>query len=223
VTITPKIETEGITSFCIGELMINKPCDGELKPYCSFTVGRNICINIPLVFSATADPIESKIVCGEIEKGPCPGDIIGCTYSFGHFKNHPDLTNSLIESTPNGQIILGTASGVRFTVVATTANAQDILDFNPPPPAPDAVLYPQLYAQLLAANLNVLRLQSLGIEVCPEALAAITAANNFLASSDTPLPPNQVSAVMEPLEDFNKGEIPGCPPHCPDDEGEEEE
>mgnify|MGYP001041356202 CR=1 FL=1 len=181
---------------------------------CQFTVSQNICVQIPLTFSATASAEEDGIICGVPDIGPCTGTG-GCTLSIGAFRDNP-LTNELIEGA-GGSIVLGVDDdGLSFTV--TTANANDVLNFNTPsPPAPEnpplAQQYQVLYAQLLAANLNVLNLQSQGVEICSFAIQAINAANNFLATS----PPGGTTgapAFQEDLARFNSGNAPGCPLHC---------
>jgi len=167
-----------------------------------------------LTFSATASAEEDGIICGVPDIGPCTGTG-GCTLSIGAFRDNP-LTNELIEGA-GGSIVLGVDDdGLSFTV--TTANANDVLNFNTPsPPAPEnpplAQQYQVLYAQLLAANLNVLNLQSQGVEICSFAIQAINAANNFLATS----PPGGTTgapAFQEDLARFNSGNAPGCPLHC---------
>lgn len=167
-----------------------------------------------MIFSATASAVEDGIVCGEPDIGPCTGTG-GCTLSIGAFRDNP-LTSELIESA-GGSIVLGIdASGLSFTVTAANANA--VLNFNTPsPPAPAnpplAQQYQVLYAQLLAANLNVLNLQSQGVSICTFATQAIEAANEFLATS----PPGGTTgapAFQEDLARFNSGNAPGCPVHC---------
>lgn len=214
VTITPSVVSGPSTSFCVGNPIIGS-CPGELRRNCVFTVSQNICVQIPLTFSATASATANGVVCGVPDIGPCEGTT-ACTHTIGFFRNNSDFTNELITNA-GGSIILGiNNNGLSFTV--TTANANDVLDFNTPsPPAPaDPPLsqqYQNLYAQLLAANLNVLALEAEGIDVCSFALEAINAANIFLANSPaggtTGAPDYQ-----EPLEEFNSGEAPGCPTHC---------
>lgn len=101
---------------------------------CQFTVSQNICVQIPLTFSATASAEEDGIICGVPDIGPCTGTG-GCTLSIGAFRDNP-LTNELIEGA-GGSIVLGVDDdGLSFTV--TTANANDVLNFNTPsPPAPE--------------------------------------------------------------------------------------
>jgi hypothetical protein len=134
-----------------------------------------------------------------------------CTYTIGFYNNNPDITDALITGA-GGSIILGiNGNGLSFTV--TTANADEVLSFaTPSPPAPDsppfAGQYQVLYAQLLAANLNVLRGAT-----CDFATAAIAAANTFLADS----PPGGMmgaDAVQQPLATFNQGLAEGCPGLC---------
>lgn len=135
---------------------------------------------------------------------------------MGFFQNHPEVTNALITAA-GGSIILGIDSlGLSFTV--TTANANNVFSFNTPsPPAPSspplANQYQVLYAQLLAANLNVQSLIDHGVAICTFASDAIAAANNFLANS----PSGGMAGapdVQEPLAQFNGGNAPGCPAHC---------
>jgi hypothetical protein len=122
------------------------------------------------------------------------------------------VTNALITAA-GGSIVLGIDNaGASFTV--TTANAGDVLSFNTPsPPAPSsppfAGQYQVLYAQLLAANLNVLNGAT-----CDFATTAIAAANSFLAASPSGEGMAGAPAVESPLAEFNEGTAPGCPGHC---------
>jgi hypothetical protein len=217
VTITGNVENGDSRSFCVGDPMIGS-CPGELVDSCVFTVSQNICVQIPLTFSATASAVSDGLVCNTPEPGPCPGVVEDCTHSIGTFRNDPDFTNQLITDA-GGSITLGTGSGLSFVV--NTANANDVLNFNvPSPPAPEdppfAQQYQVLYAQLLAAKLNVLNLQAQGVPICTFATEAIAAADTFLDNS----PEGGMSGapnVQEDLEQFNAGNAPGCPPQCEDD------
>lgn len=209
VTITPHVEIGDIESFCIDGPRIG-PCPGTATPTCTFTVSQSICVQIPLTFSATAVAVPNGIVCGTPETGLCSQQT-GCTHTIGFFRTHPTETNALITAA-GGSIVLGIDSlGLSFTV--TTANATDVLSFNTPsPPAPSSAPFAQqyqvLYAQLLAAQLNVLNGAT-----CPFATAAINAANTFLATS----PVGGMAGapdVQDPLAQFNEGAAPGCPAHC---------
>jgi hypothetical protein len=40
---------------------------------CTFTVSQNICVQVPLTFSANATATPTGIVCGTPATGPCPG------------------------------------------------------------------------------------------------------------------------------------------------------
>lgn len=215
VTITPHVESGEPKSFCFGNPIIGG-CPGTLKPNCSFKVGQNICVQIPLTFSASAHAVEDGIVCGTPKTGECSSPGVACTHTIGFFRNNPDITNALITAA-GGSIILGIdALGLSFTV--TTANANDVLSFNTPsPPAPSsppfANQYQVLYAQLLAANLNVQSLIDQGVAICAFASDAIAAANSFLAASPSggmAGAPN----VQDPLAQFNEGNAQGCPTHC---------
>ncbi len=149
VTITPNVVSGPSRSFCIGNPVIGR-CQGELEPNCTFTVSQNICVQIPLTFSAVATAVPNGVVCGTPRPTPCPGTVTGCTFTIGYFRNHPEDTNALIEAA-GGSITLGEGGGLSFVV--TTANANDVLVFNvPSPPAPAdppfANQYQVLYAQL---------------------------------------------------------------------------
>lgn len=215
VTITPNIDIGDSRSFCLGNPMVGS-CPGELSQFCSFTVSQRICVQIPLTFSATATAVPNGIVCGTPQTGECANGN-ACTHTIGFFKNHPDVTNALITAT-GGTITLGNGGGLSFVV--DTTNATDVLSLNTPePPAPDsppfANQYQILYAQLLAAKLNVLALTAAGVEICTFAVLAIAAADAFLTAS----PAGGMAgapAVQEPLADFNEGDAPGCPSHCED-------
>lgn len=213
VTLTPVVTVGTVRSFCVGPPIIG-PCVGPTSPSgtCTFTVSQQICVQVPLTFSASATAVPTGIVCGTPQPGPCSPSI-GCTHSMGYFKTHLDVTNSLITGA-GGAIVLGVdGNGLSFTV--TTSTAANVLSFSTPsPPAPSSPpfsnQYQVLYAQLLAAQLNVL-----SGAACPFAAAAIAAANMFLAES----PPGGIAgapAVQEPLAAFNEGRAPGCPAHCPE-------
>ena len=213
VTILPSVTSGESRSQCLGGPIIGS-CPGRLERSCSFTVSQNICVQIPLVFSATATAAPNGLVCGTPGTGECPIGV-ACTHTIGFYREHPDETNALITAT-GGSIMLGSGTGLSFIV--TTSNAISVLDFNTPaPPAPDsppyAGPYQVLYAQLLAAKLNVLRLIALGVQPCNAALLAIVAADNFLGASPEG-GMDGASDVQEPLAQFNEGKALGCPPHC---------
>ena len=216
VTITPSVVSGESSSICIGNPIIGS-CPGRLQRFCSFTVSQNICVQIPLIFSATASAAPSGIVCGTTGIGPCAnGD--ACTRTIGFYRNNSEATNALITAA-GGSITLGTGAGLSFVV--TTANANAVLSLNTPsPPAPDSPplenQYKVLYAQLLAAKLNVLSLNALGVETCAFAAEAIAEADDFL---DTSPAGGKAGApeVQEPLATFNEGDAPGCPMHCEED------
>jgi len=218
VTITGNVTNDGSQSFCVGDPIIGV-CPGELVDFCQFTVSQNICVQIPLTFSATATAVSDGLVCGMAEPGPCPGAVTACTHSIGFFRNNPEFTNELITNA-GGSITLGTGSGLSFVV--NTTNANDVLSLNTPePPAPEdpplSGQYQNLYAQLLAAKLNVLNLLAMDVEICAFANEAIAAADNFLDTSPEG-GKEGAPALQDDLEDFNTGNALGCPPHCEEDD-----
>jgi len=213
VSITPAVTVGDIISNCLGGPIIGA-CPGTSSPTdsCTFTVSQNICVGVPLTFSAEAAAEPTGIICGTPTTGPCPS-VTGCTFTIGYYKNHSAVTNALITAA-GGSIVLGIGStGSSYTV--TTVNANNVLSFNTPsPPAPAsnpfAQQYQNLYAQLLAADLNVLSGAS-----CGYALTAIANANSFLETSPAGIGKAGAPLVQAPLEEFNSGAAPGCPEHCP--------
>lgn len=72
VTITPNVAVGAIQSFCVGEPIIGA-CPGEPVRECVFAVSQNICVQVPLTFSATAIAVPSGIVCSAPSAEPCTG------------------------------------------------------------------------------------------------------------------------------------------------------
>lgn len=72
VTISPEVTVGTIETFCVGGPVIGK-CPGTPSPSnsCTFTVSQNICVQVPLVFSASATATPSGIVCGTPLVGAC--------------------------------------------------------------------------------------------------------------------------------------------------------
>lgn len=72
VTIDPSVAVGDIESFCVGGAVIGA-CPGETAPSdsCTFTVSQNICVQIPLTFSADAHAVPTGIVCGTPLPGEC--------------------------------------------------------------------------------------------------------------------------------------------------------
>ena len=180
---------------------------------CFTNVHETVCVQIPLTFSANATAVPTGIVCGTSALGACPTP--ACTHTIGFFRNHPDVTNALITAA-GGSIELGSNdTGASFVV--TIANAIAVLNSNTPsPPAPPSSSpfsqqYQVLYAQLLAANLNVQNGAT-----CPFATSAISAANTFLETFPRGVGMAGAPTFQAPLAQFNKGLAPGCPVHCPE-------
>jgi hypothetical protein len=210
VTITPLVTVGEIHTNCIGDAVLGS-CPGTPSQFCTFNIRQEICVEVPLTFEANASATPRGIVCSTPNIGSC-SSTISCTYTIGYFKNHPDYITTLIVKA-GGNIDLGNSStGLGYTVT-TAAEAVAVLSFNIPSSslpttATYAVQYSVLYAQLLAAKLNVLNGAN-----CDAATAAISDADNFLASS----PATGVAgapALQEELALFNEGNAFGCPEHC---------
>lgn len=212
VTVTPHVAAGPVKCECAGAAVLGA-CPGEnrIQGGCSFTVHRRICVTVPLTFSAGARAAMRGAVCGVPAQGGCSG-AGGCTFTVGYYRNHPDVTRSLIEAA-GGAVILGSGTaGASFTV--TPGNAQDVLSFaTPSPPAPASAprrqQYLSLYAQLLTADLNII--SGAG---CARALEAAEAANEFLAASEPGVGMNGADELQKPLAGYNEGSAPGCPGHC---------
>jgi len=203
------VDVGTILTFCNGNAFIGG-CPGIPAEFCEFLVSQRICVQVPLTFHAKATATPAGIICGTPAVGSCP-EPTACTYTIGYFKNNPELVNTLITNA-GGSVVLGIgAAGLSFTV--TTANANAVLSLTTPsPPAPASppydAQYQILYAQLLAAKLNVLNGAA-----CEFAAAAIAAADTFLADS----PAGGMAGagtIQDPLETFNEGDADGCPGHC---------
>lgn len=119
VTVTPSVVSGDSQSICLGNPIIGS-CPGELVKSCSFTVSQNICVQIPLTFSATATAVPNGLVCGTPDTSNCPNGT-ACTHTIGFFRNHSDVTNALITAA-GGSITLGTGAGLSFIVNTTNAN-----------------------------------------------------------------------------------------------------
>ena len=72
VSITPAVTVGEILSFCVGGPVIGA-CPGTPSPTdsCTFTVSQNICVQVPLTFSAAATAEPTGIICGTPAVGPC--------------------------------------------------------------------------------------------------------------------------------------------------------
>ena len=72
VTITPDVKVHDIKYFCGNDPIIWN-CEGteNCTDSCTFEVGQNICVEIPLTFSANARVDPLGIVCGTPEGGKC--------------------------------------------------------------------------------------------------------------------------------------------------------
>ena len=70
VTITPSVVVGIIESFCVEGPVIGV-CPGTPVAACTFTVSQNICVQIPLTFSAAVVAVPTGIVCGTPSAGAC--------------------------------------------------------------------------------------------------------------------------------------------------------
>ncbi|TCP56034.1 hypothetical protein EV586_103694 [Tumebacillus sp. BK434] len=211
--IVPSVTTQTISVKCVGGPVLG-PCASPpmtAPTPCRFSVSQVICAEFKLNFSAEAAVRNTSATCEMPALTPCPPTPPpppppppgSCTHTIGFWRNQGvDLTTSFLP------ILLGNGGGLSINVT-TTAQAVAILQ---PSSGPSSVpQYNQLYAQLLAANLNVLNGAT-----CAAATAAIAAANEFLSASDTPDQKTVAAALASTLEQYNSGQLDECPGHCED-------
>jgi|SRR5687767_2223297 len=149
-----------------------------------------------------------------INTGECNGGA-GCTRTIGYWKNHAggDKKNDVV--TPLLPVWLGIANGAKSVRVTTASQAIELLSKSDD--ASNGIN--KLYAQLLAAKLNILS----GAD--PSAVAAIiTRADQFLSQADasawSTLSNDDRKSVLswaEFFDRFNNGDI--GPGHCDEDKG----
>lgn len=215
--ITPNIIPGPGSSTCIGDPFF-LPEFPETEPDCKFIVGQDICVEFSVSFGAIPSTGQTGIIRVTPEMGSSDEQPpSGCTHTIGFYQNHPTETTDLI-NLAGGEIILGIENGgilQGLSIRVTPASADQVLSSQTPLPdgTPPNLInqYQQLYAQLLAAQLNVLS----GASLCTAASDAISDANDFLASS--PVAIDGAPAIQEVLASYNEGEIPGCPLHCDDE------
>ncbi|RLQ96321.1 hypothetical protein [Falsibacillus albus] len=216
VTITPSVTPGLPTVSCVGLPIVGSSCADQgftpsttIPPSCTTTFAQVLCVNVPLTFNADVQATAGQVGCGPAFNAPnCPS---ACTHTIGFYQTHPEVVNALITAA-GGSIILGIDS-MGLSLTATTLNAEAILSVMapiPPTPAnpPFRGQYRALYAQLLAANLNILRGAT-----CSFATETISEANTFLANS----PPAGMAGAPDltvALTAFNEGSAAGCPAQC---------
>lgn len=76
VIVKPNVKTGDINTFCCGEPKITPSpytviCSNQQVKSCSFIITQNICIEIPIEFSAEASAACPRIECGEVENNGC--------------------------------------------------------------------------------------------------------------------------------------------------------
>jgi len=72
VTITPFAEVGPIDITCCGTATVsNVPCPIGAPPSCTFYVRQTICAEVPISFSATGDPGDAVVSCGEPNQAGC--------------------------------------------------------------------------------------------------------------------------------------------------------
>mgnify|MGYP005834176275 CR=1 FL=1 len=143
----------------------------------------------------------------------------GCTRTIGYWKNHDGSGPQDDEITPliaaaGGTIWLGTPNGAESVAITTAAQAAEYL--NKDGDASNGIN--RLYAQLLAAKLNILS------GACDDAVDdTIAAADAFLATHGaddwenlTQEQQQQVNAWKDTLDQYNNGVI--GPGHCSDED-----
>ena len=151
--------------------------------------------------------------------GCTPGG--GCTRTIGFYKTHavrylygrnPDIVSAYLP------IYLGTPMGDKTVVVSTNKQVVSIMKREGPGGSSNGIL--KLYAQLLAAKLNIAGANGTGIGSDGSCIAtAITEADDFLAThnardwfSMSKIKKHKVLEWVKIFDDYNNGLM--CAPHC---------
>lgn len=71
VKITPKVKVGRVTTFCDEPFIGKCAAISCSKDACEFTVSRNLCVQIPLLFSAETTVHPAGHICGTPEFEPC--------------------------------------------------------------------------------------------------------------------------------------------------------
>jgi hypothetical protein len=72
VTVVPKVTIGGVTVQCLDASVGTVPCVVHTQSHAQFSVQQNLCLQIPLTFSAEATATPSNFVATTPEIGPCP-------------------------------------------------------------------------------------------------------------------------------------------------------
>ena len=72
ITVFPFASAGTVTTECCGPTTVSTtvPCEGARIP-CTFFVSQTICVEVPVIFGATAVPGETFVECGEAAVGEC--------------------------------------------------------------------------------------------------------------------------------------------------------
>lgn len=211
ITVTPTVSSGTPIVRCIGPISTNSCAQRGFTPStsgsCTFTVSQVLCISVPLAFDATTEVATGQVSCGETFNGPNCENLPpeACAYTRGFYLNHEEETLALLELA-GGTILLGNGTST-YSLTITETNIFDVLAGT----VGDSPQYRQLYTQLLTAKLNVLNGAT-----CPSATNTIALAD-LLLSQDV-MDNDLAEQLQTLLEQFNSGEAPGCPPHCPEEE-----
>jgi hypothetical protein len=120
----------------------------------------------------------------------------GCTFTLGYWKTHPGAWP---------------ASGTSLTLGSVSYNQSQLLTiFNTPPKGNGLIT---LAHQLIAAKLNLLNGGG-----CAEAQTLVAQADALIGNLNilggASLSPSSTSNLVNQLDLFNQGLLPGCPSHC---------
>lgn len=218
VTITPTVDTGDVTVRCVGNPSFTQRCRDlpgftrAVNNTCRFRVSQVVCVSVPIEIGADANATLGDVFCGpRSNTANCPTTPpTACTFTRGAWANRQRTLGLQLLADAGGSIVLGNdAQGLSLTVTSANYDAVITGTVGPSPQ------FRQLYAQLLAANLNVLNGAT-----CPFIEAQIIIANNFLATTTEANNTTNAAAaaIQTQLELFNSGEAPGCPMHCGDDD-----
>lgn len=75
ITVTPEAEVGTINVTCCGPATVSdEECVDTGETSCTFYVTQNLCVEVPVIFSATGEPGTPTVTCGELSQEGCDCD-----------------------------------------------------------------------------------------------------------------------------------------------------
>lgn len=77
ITVTPDADVGTINVTCCGPATVSDEECAAGEPSCTFYVTQNLCVEVPVVFSATGEPGTPTVACGELSTDGCDCGTVG--------------------------------------------------------------------------------------------------------------------------------------------------